>query len=102
MTYVSIRGLAKAYRARDEFVPALTDVNLQVRQGEFVSIVGPSGCGKSTLLYILGGFLRADEGLVEVVDAPSPNPASIAASYSKSTPFFPGLPSGRTFVTAWR
>ena len=66
MTHVSIRGLAKAYRARDDVVPALADVDLDVGEGEFVSVVGPSGCGKSTLLYILGGFLPADGGTATV------------------------------------
>ena len=50
----------------------MDDVNLTVGQGEFVSIVGPSGCGKSTLLYILGGFLRAEEGVVELVQVWEP------------------------------
>jgi NitT/TauT family transport system ATP-binding protein len=66
MTYVKVSGLEKSYRSRDGAVPALAHVDLEVGQGEFVSIVGPSGCGKSTLLYILGGFLRADEGVAEV------------------------------------
>ena len=66
MTHVRVSGLAKSYRAGDDAVPALADVNLEVREGEFVSVVGPSGCGKSTLLYILGGFLRTDVGVAEV------------------------------------
>jgi NitT/TauT family transport system ATP-binding protein len=44
---------------------ALEDVNLNLRAGEFVSIVGPSGCGKSTLLYLIGGFLKPDSGSIE-------------------------------------
>jgi len=44
---------------------ALTDVDLQVRSGEFVSIVGPSGCGKSTLLRIASGLLPASCGSVQ-------------------------------------
>jgi ABC-type nitrate/sulfonate/bicarbonate transport system ATPase subunit/flavin-dependent dehydrogenase len=45
-------------------VPVLHDINLEVRDGEFVCIVGPSGCGKSTLLNIIGGFLKATRGQV--------------------------------------
>jgi NitT/TauT family transport system ATP-binding protein len=45
---------------------ALTDVDLAVRPGEFVSIVGPSGCGKSTLLRIASGLTSASSGKVEV------------------------------------
>jgi NitT/TauT family transport system ATP-binding protein len=54
MISICVKNLNKCYRVREG--------NL----GEFVSIVGPSGCGKSTLLYILGGFIRADSGVIEV------------------------------------
>jgi NitT/TauT family transport system ATP-binding protein len=63
---ICVKNLNKRYRARDGDVPALADVDIEVREGEFVTIVGPSGCGKSTLLYILGGFLGADGGTIEV------------------------------------
>jgi NitT/TauT family transport system ATP-binding protein len=65
MNGLCIRGLNKRYRARDGDVPALAAVDIDVNEGEFVTIVGPSGCGKSTLLYILGGFIPADEGRIE-------------------------------------
>jgi ABC-type lipoprotein export system ATPase subunit len=52
-------------RFRDGTV-ALTDVNLDVGPGEFVSVVGPSGCGKSTLLRLASGLAEATEGAVEV------------------------------------
>jgi NitT/TauT family transport system ATP-binding protein len=45
---------------------ALSDINLSIEDGAFVSILGPSGCGKSTLLYILGGFVKPTEGTVKV------------------------------------
>ena len=45
---------------------ALTDVDLSVRRGEFVTVVGPSGCGKSTLLRIASGLTAATGGIVEV------------------------------------
>jgi len=54
MISICVKNLNKRYRARDGDVPALADVDIEVREGEFVTIVGPSGCGKSTLLYILG------------------------------------------------
>ncbi len=66
MISICVKNLNKRYRARDGDVPALSSVDFSVAEGEFVSIVGPSGCGKSTLLYILGGFISADDGLVEV------------------------------------
>jgi NitT/TauT family transport system ATP-binding protein len=66
MISICVKNLNKCYRVREGNLPALSAVDLEVAEGEFVSIVGPSGCGKSTLLYILGGFIRADSGVIEV------------------------------------
>jgi NitT/TauT family transport system ATP-binding protein len=66
MISICVRNLDKRYRSRDGEVVALSDVDLDVREGEFVTIVGPSGCGKSTLLYVLGGFIGADSGTITV------------------------------------
>jgi NitT/TauT family transport system ATP-binding protein len=48
---------------------ALSDINLTVDDGAFVSILGPSGCGKSTLLYIVGGFVAPSEGVAKMKGA---------------------------------
>jgi len=53
---------------KKEQVAALTDINLKVEQGEFLSIVGPSGSGKSTLLFIIGALLSPSEGEVLLRD----------------------------------
>lgn len=55
-------------------VSALSDIDLTVKPGEFVSIVGPSGCGKSTLLRVAGGLIRPSNGDVVVFDKPVLNP----------------------------
>jgi len=56
-------SLHKVFRSKDGAnVIALRDVQFEVRQGEFVTVVGPSGCGKSTLLRILAGLATATEG----------------------------------------
>jgi putative ABC transport system ATP-binding protein len=51
---IQLEGLAKVFTTDEVETHALSDVHLEVREGEFVSISGPSGCGKSTLLAILG------------------------------------------------
>ena len=61
---VSLRNVAKTY---DSGTVALNDFNLDVRAGEFVSLLGPSGCGKSTALRIVAGLSRASAG---TIDAP--------------------------------
>jgi putative spermidine/putrescine transport system ATP-binding protein len=55
---ITLRGLRKAYGS----VRALDDVDLQVRSGEFLTLLGPSGSGKTTLLMVLAGFIRPDQG----------------------------------------
>ena len=71
------RGLSKAFRRGDLGVEALRDLNLQIREGEFVSIVGASGCGKTTLLRLLDGLLDPTSGTVlidgRVVSRPGPD-----------------------------
>ncbi len=61
---IRVKDLKKTYRAsRDGLeVRALDGINLEVGDGEFVSLVGPSGCGKSTLLFILAGLVEPTEG----------------------------------------
>jgi putative ABC transport system ATP-binding protein len=51
---IELEGVEKVYRTDRIETVALTDVNLSVREGEFISIMGPSGSGKSTLLNVIG------------------------------------------------
>jgi sulfonate transport system ATP-binding protein len=61
-------GISKTFQGQEGDVVALLDVSLQVRPGEFLSIIGGSGCGKSTLLRIVAGLERPDAGEVTVAD----------------------------------
>jgi NitT/TauT family transport system ATP-binding protein len=63
---IVIRGLTKEFVTKDRVVTAVKDVDLEIREGEFVCIVGPSGCGKTTLLRILAELETATSGDIEI------------------------------------
>ncbi|MDT0266706.1 ABC transporter ATP-binding protein [Streptomyces sp. DSM 44915] len=69
-----VAGVGKTYRAAGRSVTALAGVELDVRAGEFVSVVGPSGGGKTTLLKIVAGLLPATEGQVVLDGRPVREP----------------------------
>jgi multiple sugar transport system ATP-binding protein len=75
---VVVRGLTKSFGE----TPVLRGIDLDIRDGEFVTILGPSGCGKSTLMRIIAGLEWQDAGSVEIggagVDALRPNERDIA------------------------
>src|ERR1044071_1599219 len=65
--HVAVAGLDKIYRLpRGQAVTALSRLDLNIRRGEFVSVVGPSGCGKSTLLKCIAGITGVSGGTIEV------------------------------------
>lgn len=61
-----IKDVAKTFWTPNGGVRALEPISLDIRQGEFISIIGPSGCGKSTLMNIVGGLIEEYEGEVLV------------------------------------
>jgi NitT/TauT family transport system ATP-binding protein len=73
---LELRSVCKTFRA-DKEVHTLEDVNLTIREGEFVVLVGPSGCGKSTLLNMIAGFDTPSQGEIlldgKPVRAPHPD-----------------------------
>lgn len=64
--FVEIRNLKKIYKIGEVEVAAVSDINFDINEGEFVVIAGPSGAGKSTVLNILGGMDKATSGSVIV------------------------------------
>lgn len=73
---IKVEHLNKHFISGGNDIEVLRDINLQIRHGEFVTIVGHSGCGKSTLLKIMCGLVSYEDGVVErnghAVDGPGP------------------------------
>src|SRR5881628_2531411 len=68
MTAVSIHGVSKQFKGG---TTALQDIDLEIEQGEFVSLIGPSGCGKSTLLRVIGDLIEPTTGAATVNGKPA-------------------------------
>ncbi|MBI3820692.1 MAG: ABC transporter ATP-binding protein [Planctomycetes bacterium] len=73
---IVVRNVQKTFRTKKGDVPVLENINLDVRDREFLAIVGPSGCGKSTLLNCIACFDPYDSGAIEIdgelIRKPSP------------------------------
>jgi NitT/TauT family transport system ATP-binding protein len=63
---LSVEKVSVVYEKDNQTTEALRDINLSVKEGEFVSIVGPSGCGKSTLLKAICGLIKPASGKIRV------------------------------------
>jgi len=59
---ISIQQLSKTYQRGNQPVPVLFDINLEIAEGEYVSLMGPSGSGKSTLLNLIAGIDKPSSG----------------------------------------
>jgi NitT/TauT family transport system ATP-binding protein len=69
MSAVEITNISKAFNlGSSNQVDALTDINLSIASGEFVSLIGPSGCGKSTLLRLIANLIEPTSGQLVVND----------------------------------
>ena len=83
---LEISGAAKSYGTGAGRTVVLKDINLQIKEGEFVAIVGFSGSGKTTLLSLMAGLLSPDEGVVrrngKPIDGPGPDRGVVFQSYS--------------------
>jgi spermidine/putrescine transport system ATP-binding protein len=63
LNYIELKNIGKTYS--DGFT-AVSNINLNIKKGSFVTLLGPSGCGKTTILKMLGGFESVTEGTIKV------------------------------------
>ena len=79
---VEIRGASKIFNpGRHNEVKAVTDIDLDIGQGDFVTLIGPSGCGKSTLLRLIAALIDTTEGTV-LVNGKTADAARLDRDYS--------------------
>ena len=77
---VSARNLCLTYDTNDGPVHALSNVDLDVRKGDFISFIGPSGCGKTTFLRVIADLERKTSGDI-TVNGMTPDEARKARAY---------------------
>lgn len=77
---VSVRNASVVYQTADTPVHALSDIDLDITEGEFVSLIGPSGCGKTTLMRVIADLEPISAGEV-LVNGVSPHDARLARAY---------------------
>mgnify|MGYP000561858182 CR=1 FL=1 len=77
---VDVRRASVVYPSADAPVHALSEIDLTIAQGEFVSLIGPSGCGKTTLLRVIADLEPITSGAV-LVNGLSPHDARLARAY---------------------
>lgn len=63
---LEVKNVSKKYQSKESEILALNNINFDVLEGEFVSIIGPSGCGKSTLLSIIAGLEEKSSGKIYI------------------------------------
>ena len=84
--FLEISGLSKSYGSGKHTTSVLKDINLSIREGEFVAIVGFSGSGKTTLISLIAGLISADQGNIRLkgkqVSGPGPDRGVVFQNYS--------------------
>lgn len=88
---VEIRNLDVRFGRGANQVEAVSDVNINIQPGEFVSILGPSGCGKSTLLNVVAGFVKRSGGSVLVDGADVLGPGAERGMVFQQYSLFPWM-----------
>lgn len=100
MGTLSLRNISYEYKRLKETNLAVSKVNLEIQEGEFVSFIGPSGCGKSTVLNMLAGLLKPTEGTIYCKDKPIEGPGLERGVVFQSYSLFPWMTAQENIVLA--
>ncbi|NLF80855.1 MAG: ABC transporter ATP-binding protein [Clostridia bacterium] len=98
MAAIDISHVSFAYKDHHQTDLVLRDVDLHIRDGEFVCIIGHSGCGKSTLLNLVAGLLLPDGGRVELSGRPIDGPGTDRAMVFQHYSLFPWMTAKNNVV----
>ncbi|PJI08272.1 MULTISPECIES: ABC transporter ATP-binding protein [Clostridium] len=88
---IEIKGVSKDFISREKKTHTLEDINLSIKNGEFICLLGPSGCGKSTLLNILAGLEKPTKGKVYLNNVEIKKPGPDRAFMFQDSALFPWL-----------
>jgi nitrate/nitrite transport system ATP-binding protein len=84
--YIEISNVEQTFKTKKGMFPALRDINLNIAQGEFVTLIGHSGCGKSTLLNLISGLATPTAGALlcanKEITGPGPERAVVFQNHS--------------------
>ena len=96
---LKLENISKSFAKveNDEVTHALDCIDLEMRSGEFISLVGPSGCGKSTILRLVAGLIQPTLGKVTVNEKEITGPLR-EEWFFRNLPYFHGLQWRRTLL----
>ncbi|HZO46425.1 MAG TPA: ABC transporter ATP-binding protein [Xanthobacteraceae bacterium] len=83
MAGIILRNLSKSFASRDSDVAAVADVDIEIKDNSFVTLLGPSGCGKTTTLRLIAGYMAPDRGTIEVDGRVLSSPGAVVSPESR-------------------
>ncbi len=91
MLFLQISNISKVYTQQNIDNTVLSSINVDIQEGEFVSILGPSGCGKSTLLSMVAGLLKPTEGEIRLKESAITKPGKDRGMVFQQAALFPWM-----------
>lgn len=91
MLFLQISDITKVYTQQNVENKVLSSINVDIQEGEFVSILGPSGCGKSTLLSMVAGLLKPTEGEIRLKGSVITKPGKDRGMVFQQAALFPWM-----------